>query len=69
MTRLYICPCCERPSVPRPTPISAAECEKAFGWLYAKGWTRARLLAERRDDIDYLAPGLSDWLRAQPDLP
>jgi hypothetical protein len=55
--------------VPRPTPISAAECEKAFGWLYAKGWTRARLLAERLDDIDYLAPGLSDWLRAQPDLP
>ena len=66
MTRVYICPCCERPARRRVTAITDAEKLKSYGKMLTKGWTRDRLLAERAEDLDYIAPGLTDWLRLLP---
>lgn len=62
--RVVICPCCDRPAKPRAEPITPAECVKALARMKRKGWTAARLLAERRADLDFIAPGLTDYLQA-----
>lgn len=66
MTRVFICPCCDRPALPRPTPITESECLLSYAAMVHKGWTRERLLAEKSEDLDYISPGLTDWLRKFP---
>jgi hypothetical protein len=57
------CPCCGLMSMPRLTPITVAEAEEGLRRCVARGWTADRLLAERAADLDYLTPGMTDWLR------
>lgn len=61
--RQVLCPCCERMTGPRATPITEAEALRAYTMMSLKGWTPATLLAEKGDDLDYIAPGLTSWLR------
>jgi hypothetical protein len=61
--RVYICPCCDRPAQRRAEPLTEKDCLLSYAKMLAKGWTSDRLLAERSEDLDYIAPGLTDWLR------
>lgn len=61
---IHYCPCCELPVLqPRATPISESECHIGFAIMRRRGWTTERLLTERGADLDYMAPGMTDWLR------
>lgn len=63
--RLYLCPCCEQVMGPRTTPISDDEIRLGYALLLARGWTAERLLAERSEDLDGIAPGVTDFLRGE----
>lgn len=60
-----MCPCCEQPAQRRTTPITEDEAMRGFVLMAQRGWTAERLLAERADDIEFIAPGMNDWLRKQ----
>jgi hypothetical protein len=62
---MRFCPCCELPAKQRSTPITDAQAALGFQKMAERGWTAERLLAERLDDIDFIAPGMADWLRRQ----
>ena len=61
--QIYLCPCCERPAVARKEPITEDECERSLAIMSLKGWTAESLLAKRRDDLDFMAPGFTLWLK------
>jgi hypothetical protein len=61
--RLFICPCCEKPTLARETPMTQQDMRLGFARMAERGWTASRLLAERLTDIDGIAPGMSDYLR------
>jgi hypothetical protein len=65
MTRMYRCPCCELETAGRKTPISEDGMRKGLAMMLAVGWTPERLIAERSEDLDGIAPGLTDWIRKQ----
>jgi hypothetical protein len=59
----YRCPCCDKPAIRRIEPITDAEAERGWSIMARRGWTVTQLLNERSSDLDYIAPGLTDWLR------
>lgn len=61
--RRYICPCCGVLTGPRATPLTAVEAERGFAIMVRKGWTSERLLAEQAEALDYIAPGMTNYLR------
>ena len=61
-----ICPCCGKPGQQRLLELSEFECERAYAVMLAKHVTREQLLGKHRAAIDYIAPGLSDWLTDLP---
>ena len=63
MSRIVVCPCCDQVvKAPRTKPITDAEFERALALMMARGWTVQRLLTERYDDLEYIAPGLTSML-------
>jgi hypothetical protein len=58
-----ICPCCDGEGQPRTEPLTEQESRGAFAQMAARGWTRDRLLAERAETLDIMAPGFTEWLR------
>jgi hypothetical protein len=58
-----LCPCCEQEAEPRTTPLTELEARKAFAMMAMRGWTRDRLLDERAETLDIMAPGFTEWLR------
>jgi len=65
--RLFTCPCCERLTEPRTTPITEAENMRAYAMMVARGWTAQRLLDERLEDIDGISPDLTAFVRRMAD--
>lgn len=57
-----MCPCCELPAERRSTPITDRDAERGYQIMAAKGWSASRLLAERAEDLDFIAPGMTTWL-------
>lgn len=65
--RLHTCPCCERLTEPRATPITEAEAMRAYAMMVARGWTAHRLLEERFEDINGISPDLTAFIRRMAD--
>lgn len=61
--QMFTCPCCDEPAKPRSSPLSEPEKYAGFAKMLAKGWTAERLLAERSEDLEGIAPGMTDFLR------
>lgn len=61
----YRCLCCNQPvTQPGKAPKDMA---KAWESLKLLGYTREQLLDEHLANLDYTAPGFTDWLREHPE--
>jgi hypothetical protein len=65
--RLFTCPCCERLTEPRTSPLTEAEGMRAYAMMLHRGWTAQRLLDERREDLDGISPDLTAFIRRMAD--